>query len=87
MPDLSIIIVNYNVKEFVLNLLASLKPALSHISSEVIIVDNASKDGSVEAIREKHPEVNLVANEDNMGFGAANNLGLELSKGRFYSLS
>ena len=83
MIDLSIIIVNYNVKEFILNLLASLQPALKDISSEIIVVDNDSEDNSVEAIRSKHPEVILVENKKNLGFGAANNIGLEKSTGKY----
>lgn len=83
MIDLSVIIVNYNVKEFILNLLGSLYPALENISSEIIVVDNASEDDSVESIRKKYPEITLIENKINIGFGAANNLGLEKSSGRF----
>lgn len=86
MLELSIIIVNYNVKEFLLNLLDSLKKALIGISSEIIVVDNASDDGSVEAIKEKYPEVKLIINEKNIGFGAANNLALKEAKGKFILL-
>jgi len=84
--DLSVIIVNYNVKEFLQNLLDSLKKAFHSLSTEVIVIDNASDDGSVEIIREKYPWVNLIASEKNLGFGAANNLGLELSKGKYILL-
>lgn len=83
MVDLSIIVVNYNVKEFILNLLGSLQSALKDISSEVIIVDNASEDDSVKFIREKYPDVKLIANEENIGFGRANNIGLEESSGKY----
>ena len=67
--DLSIIIVNYNVKEFLQNLLISISKASSNISKEIIIVDNASDDGSVEMIREKFPSAQLIANNKNLGFG------------------
>ena len=83
MIDLSIIVVNYNVKEFILNMLASLQPALKNISSEIIVVDNDSEDNSVEAIRKKHPEVILIENKKNLGFGTANNIGLEKSSGKY----
>ena len=63
MPQLSIIIVNYNVKEFIKNLLYSLEKALIELSSEIIIVDNASVDGSVEDIKNKFPNVTMIAND------------------------
>ena len=81
--DLSIIIVNYNVKEFILNLLHSIKKASFNISSEIIVIDNASDDGSGDAIKEKFPSVKLIENKKNIGFGAANNKGLELAQGDY----
>ncbi|MCF6269642.1 MAG: glycosyltransferase [Melioribacteraceae bacterium] len=86
MIDISIIIVNYNVKEFVKNLLFSLHKALENYSSEIILIDNASSDGSVEDIQEKFPYVKVIANKENVGFGKANNQGLEISKGKFIVL-
>ncbi len=86
MIDISIIIVNYNVKEFVKNLLFSLHKALEKYSSEIILIDNASSDGSVEDIQEKFPYVKVIANKENIGFGKANNQGLEISKGKFIVL-
>ncbi|MFC2133296.1 glycosyltransferase [Bacteroidota bacterium] len=83
MKDLSIIIVNYNVKEFLLNSIKSIRDASGKISTEIIVVDNASEDGSVEAVKKKFPKVKLIANKENIGFGAANNLGLEKAKGKF----
>lgn len=86
MTDLSIIIVNYNVKEFLKNLLHSIKKASQNISTEIIVIDNASDDGSIEMLREKFPEVKLISNEKNLGFGKANNIGLKLAKGKFILL-
>ena len=86
MPQLSIIIVNYNVKEFIKNLLYSLEKALIELSSEIIIVDNASVDGSVEDIKNKFPNVTLIANNANIGFGKANNQGLEIARGEYILL-
>ncbi|MCX7797887.1 MAG: glycosyltransferase [Melioribacter sp.] len=86
MVDLSIIIVNYNVKEFLLNLLDSIRKALNNLSVEIIVVDNASEDGSVDVIKEKFPEVKLIVNEKNIGFGAANNLALKIAKGKYFLL-
>ncbi|PJC57545.1 MAG: glycosyl transferase, partial [Ignavibacteria bacterium CG_4_9_14_0_2_um_filter_37_13] len=80
--DLSIIIVNYNVKEFLQNLLTSLSKAVANLSSEIIVVDNGSDDGSVELLRNKFPQVTLISNEENLGFSKANNLGLRIAKGK-----
>ena len=84
--DLSIIIVNYNVKEFLLNLLDSLTKALTNFESEIIVVDNASDDGSVEVVRNRFSKVNLIENKINLGFGAANNQGLQKAKGKYIVL-
>ena len=86
MIDLSIIIVNYNVKEFLQNLLDSLKKATQNISHEIIIVDNASDDGSVEVIEDRYPQVKLIKNEKNIGFGKANNIALSQAQGKFLLL-
>ena len=84
--DLSIIIVNYNVKEFIQNLLHSIVKATKRIEYEVIIIDNASNDGSVEFLREKFPEVKLIVNSVNRGFSRANNQGLSIAKGEYLLL-
>ncbi len=84
--DLSIIIVNYNVKEFLQNLLTSIQKSSLQITKEIIVVDNASDDGSVEIIQEKFPDVKLIANKENIGFGNANNIGLKLASGKFILL-
>ncbi|MEI7811061.1 MAG: glycosyltransferase [Ignavibacteria bacterium] len=84
--DLSIIIVNFNVKEFLQNLLNSIQRSSSEITKEIIVIDNASDDGSVEILREKFPEVKLIANKVNIGFGKANNMGLEIAKGKYILL-
>ncbi len=84
--DLSIIIVNYNVKEFLQNLVQSIYKAVANLSYEIIIVDNCSEDGSVEFIKSKFPEVTLIANKENLGFSKANNIGLKKSKGDYLLL-
>jgi len=84
--DLSIIIVNYNVKEFLQNLIHSIKKAVSGLEYEIIIVDNASDDGSVELLREKFPKIKLIINKENLGFGKANNIGLSIAKGDYFLL-
>ncbi len=87
--DLSIIIVNYNVKEFLQNLIYSIKKSACNISHEIIIVDNNSEDGSVEFIKEKFltlEGVKLIANKENLGFSRANNIGLSEAKGKYLLL-
>lgn len=81
--DLSVVIVNYNVKEFVSNLIESVKKAAHSLNIEILISDNASQDGSPQYIREKYPEVILIENKENLGFGKANNRALEISKGKY----
>ncbi len=86
MIKLSVIIVNYNVKEFVLNSISSIKKASKNIPVEIIVVDNASEDGSPEIIAQRFPEVKLIANKENLGFGKANNQALEIAKGEYILL-
>jgi len=89
--DISVIIVNYNVREFLRQSLLSLGKALDcarreHLSAEVFVVDNASNDGSVEMVRREFPEVELIVNRDNIGFAAANNQALQQTRGRLVVL-
>ncbi len=83
---LSVVIVNYNVQDFLLHALQSLKKALRQIPHEIIVVDNASADNSVSMLRRRFPEVILIANERNVGFSAANNQGLQQAKGEYLLL-
>ena len=78
--DLSVIIVTYNVKDFLQSLLLSLNKALKNISHEIFIVDNASTDGSVELIKNSFHEVTLIDNKINLGLRKANNQGMKISK-------
>lgn len=77
-PDLSIVIVSYNTRQLLGECLDSVYASLaeSDLASEVIVVDNASRDGSVAMVRKHFPQVKLIANEDNRGFAAANNQAL-----------
>lgn len=81
--DVSVIIVNYNVREYLANALGSLRPALKGIRAETIVVDNASTDGSVAMLRQSFPRVRLIASPENLGFARANNLGLREARGRY----
>ncbi len=82
--DVSIIIVSYNTVDFLRNCLQSVKHNISDkITYEVIVVDNASSDTSVEMVRKEFPDVKLIANKTNDGFSKANNLGVPFAKGRY----
>lgn len=84
--DLSILIVNWNTREYLERCLASLPNALAGIKAEVIIVDNGSTDGTAAFIRERYPQFRLIANERNRGFAAANNQAYALARGEFILL-
>ncbi|AWW27116.1 glycosyltransferase family 2 protein [Acetobacterium carbinolicum] len=85
--DLSIIIVNYKTEELTSNCIDSIiKSNTKGLSYEIILVDNASEDGSVEAIKMRFPEVEVIENHENLGFSKANNIGMEVSKGEFLLL-
>jgi N-acetylglucosaminyl-diphospho-decaprenol L-rhamnosyltransferase len=77
-PALSVVVVSWNVRELLARCLSSLFADLdtSRLEARVIVVDNASRDGSPEMIRTQFPRVELIAREDNLGFAAGNNLGL-----------
>ncbi|MFM9874280.1 MAG: glycosyltransferase family 2 protein [Fimbriimonadaceae bacterium] len=77
-PKISVIIVSYNTLDHIKSCLAALSTESIH---EIIIVDNASKDGTPEFLQSDHPEVKLIKNATNRGFGAANNQGIEAMTG------
>lgn len=83
---LSVIIVNYNVEYFIDQCLNSVKKSVTNHPFEIIVIDNASIDGSVELLKEKYPEYNLIFNQDNLGFSKANNQGIEISQGEYVLL-
>lgn len=81
--DISFIIVNWNTRVLLLDCLESIYKTVRHPSFEVWVVDNASEDGSAEAVAAAHPRVNLIENEVNRGFAAANNQALKRMRGRY----
>ncbi len=83
---LSVIIVNYNVKYFLEQVLYSVRRAAEGLAVEVFVVDNNSVDESVAMVEEKFPEVILIANKDNPGFSIANNQAIRISKGEYVLL-
>ncbi len=82
----SVIIVNYNVRAFLENALLSIQKAMTMVEGEIIVVDNASDDGSVEMVKQKFPGVKLIINERNLGFAAANNIAIRESQGSYILL-
>jgi O-antigen biosynthesis protein len=83
---LSIVIVNYNVKYFLEQCLYSVRNACKNLSVEVFVVDNNSVDGSIALVKEKFPEVILIANKSNTGFAVANNQAMRLARGEYVLL-
>ncbi len=79
---LSVIIVSYNTRELLRECLESLQ-AQSFSNLQIIVVDNASSDNSAEMVREAFPEVCLIVNRENRGFGAGCNQGLRIAQGRY----
>ncbi|MFA5413711.1 MAG: glycosyltransferase family 2 protein [Patescibacteria group bacterium] len=84
--DLSIIIVNWKVKDLLEKCLRSIFEQTKNINFEVFVVDNASGDGSIEMVREKFHQVDLTASQDNLGFAKGNNLAIKKSRGRYILL-
>lgn len=84
--QLSIIIVNYNVKYFLEQCLLSVVCATQKMKAEIFVVDNASTDGSVEMLQQKFPFVKIIPNPDNVGFSKANNQAIEKATGEFILL-
>jgi len=85
-PDVTIIIVNWNTREILRDCLRSVYRNAGPIDFEVIVVDNASTDGSAEMVRTEFDKVQLIANSDNRGFAAANNQGMAVATGRYVLL-
>lgn len=79
----SVIIVNYNTKDLTINCIQSVYDHTKSVDFEIIVVDNASTDGSVAAIKDKYPDVILIQSSRNLGFGRANNLAFKTAKGSF----
>nr|WP_321356135.1 glycosyltransferase [uncultured Draconibacterium sp.] len=84
--DISIVIVNYNVKHFLEQCLHSVEKALQNVQGEVFVVDNNSVDGSAQLINEKFPNVTFIQNTENVGFSRANNQAIQQAKGKYVLL-
>ena len=80
--DLSIVIVNYNAKNYLRNCLLSILSIPRNFTYEIIVVDNKSLDGGVEMIKDEFSDIRLIENQSNKGFSAANNQGARVSRGK-----
>jgi GT2 family glycosyltransferase len=80
--DVSIVIVSYNAREHLERCLASLEAAPPALPHDIIVVDNASTDGALDAVRRRWPRVRTLALERNIGFAAANNAGIRATDGK-----
>ena len=84
--QLSVIIVNYNVKNLLRDCLFSVQKAAHSIDTEIIVVDNASSDGSLEMLKAEFKELKIIANNQNHGFSKANNQGILEAQGQYILL-
>jgi asparagine synthase (glutamine-hydrolysing) len=84
--DLSIVIVNWNTREKLRTCLSSIDAQMGSVEHEVLVIDNASSDGSPDMVERDFPHVRLIRNTANVGFGAANNQGMRAARGRWFLL-
>lgn len=86
MCDISILIVSWNVRELLRRAIASVLADAGDVRIEIVVVDNASQDGTVEMLRADFPQVRVIANMENVGFTRGNNQALEMAQGRYLFL-
>lgn len=84
--QVSVLIISFNTKHLLQRCFDSVKASAGSLSYEIIVVDNASKDGSAEYIRQTFPEVKLLTSPENLGFAGANNLGYPEARGQYIVL-
>jgi GT2 family glycosyltransferase len=84
--DVSIVVVSYNTRDLLATCLRSIVSAVQRVQYEVLVVDNASEDGSGDMVEADFPYVHLIRNRENRGFAAANNQALTLARGRYVLL-
>jgi hypothetical protein len=82
----SVVIVSWNAKDYLIDCLNSLSGKACSYPMEIIVVDNASSDGSAEIVRDRYPQVRLIRNGANLGFAKANNIGIQQSSGKYVCL-
>lgn len=84
--DVSVIIVTYNTKIFTINCIKSIYEKTFELNFEIILIDNASTDGTIKQVKKQFPQVITLINETNIGFGRANNIGISIAKGKYLFL-
>lgn len=84
--ELSVILVNYNGKQYLEACLKSIQQNLGGINHEIVLIDNNSQDDSCTFIKKNYPNVRLIESKDNNGFGKGNNLAVQQAKGEFLLL-
>src|SRR5262245_33380398 len=85
-PDVTVLIVSYNTAHLLDEMFATLEAGRDALKLQVVVVDNASRDGSANVLRTKYPHVELIENRTNVGFGRANNQALPRIRGRYVLL-
>jgi N-acetylglucosaminyl-diphospho-decaprenol L-rhamnosyltransferase len=86
MLDLSIIVLNWNTRQMLVDCLSSVQTAVANLACEVVVVDNGSTDGSQAMLLRHFPDVHLIQNDENVGFARANNQAMTASQGRYMLL-
>ena len=86
MADVSVVIVSWNAREYLRKCLKSLRKANARLDAQILVVDNASADGSPEMVKAEFPEVQLIETGKNLGFASGNNVGLRQATGRYVCL-
>ena len=81
--QLSVIILNYNVRYFLEQCVLSVQEAIAAIDAEIIVIDNNSSDQSVLMMKERFPDVKVIENKENFGFPKGNNIGVRQAKGKY----
>jgi GT2 family glycosyltransferase len=84
--DISVVILNWNDLQHLIGCVESLSDCTKERTMEIIVVDNASTDGSADAVASRFPEVKLVRNKENLGFPKGNNIGIRASRGKYIYL-
>jgi GT2 family glycosyltransferase len=84
--DISVVIVTWNARKYMRDCLKSIQEQETGLSTEIIVVDNASSDGTAALIREEFPTVKLIQSKQNLGFARGNNVGLRIASGKYLFL-
>ena len=85
-PDLSVITVNYNGLQDTMEMIVSLQVHLHTVSSEIIVVDNGSRENEAISLQEYFPDIIVIRSEENLGFAGGNNLGIRKARGKYIFL-